>query len=375
MADELVRLSDAGTIRVLGLDDFAGGGGRVRRQDPTASSIQTPGLPVRFERAPGGSAGSTDGLLVSDLGMQGPHRESDNSDKTKPRYQRLWAAGRARYDGSFAQDMVSGLGAVNFGDRIINFGACMLLSVMPLIIVLSAFASHRIQDDIARHLGLGRQGARIVDGLFKASVTSFNLAVFIGLVLSLAGTIAVARSVQVMNERAFDYPPLARAQGWVRCLVWVLVISGVLIADGAIEKTLIHDAGHAVFGLVEFVLFTGFFWWSTHFLLGGRESWRRVLPAAIATGLFWIGLGVFAAFYFSSTIVSDSKTYGTIGVTFTLATWFIAIGAVLTLGAVTGAVWHKRTDRRATPTRTSDERRDGGDLSPQRPPHISPPVP
>jgi membrane protein len=249
---------------------------------------------------------------------------------------------RARYEGSFAQDLAKGLGAVDFGDRIIIFGACMLLSVLPLIIVLSAYASHQIEDDIARHLGLSAQGTRIVEGLFKASVTSFNLAISVSLLLSFFGTIAVARSVEVIYERAFDYPPLLRRQGWLRCLVWVVVISGVLIADGAIERALIDDVGHVVFGLVELVLFTLFFWWSTHFLLGGRESWRGVAPAAIATGLFWVGLGVFAAFYFSSTIVGDSKTYGTIGVTFTLVTWFIAIGAVLTLGAVVGAVWQKR---------------------------------
>lgn len=274
--------------------------------------------------------------------MREPNQRSDTSETTKPRDQKLRAAWRAWYEGSFARDLVRGLGAVDFGDRIIIFGACLLVSVLPLIIVLSAFASHRIQDDIARHLGLSTQGSRVVDGLFKASVTSFNLAIFVSLLLAFAGTIAVARSVEVIYERAFDYPPLARAQGWLRCLVWVLVISGVLMADGAIDKTLREDAGPVVFGVLEFVLFTLFFWWSIHFLLGGRESWRRVRPAAIATGLLWISLGVFAAFYFSSTIVDDSRTYGTIGVTFTLVTWFIAIGAVLTLGAVVGAVWQRR---------------------------------
>lgn len=292
--------------------------------------------------------------------MQDAHpdanQELDERETTRPRWQKLSAAWRARYEGSFAQDIVSGLGAVDFGDRIITFGACLLLSVMPLIIVLSAFASHRIQDDIARHLGLGAQGTRIVEGLFKASVTSFNLAVLVSLVVSFAGTVAVARSVQVMYERAFAFPPLARAQGWLRCVVWVVAISGLLIADGAIERTLIGDVGHAGFGLVELVPFTLFFWWSTHFLLGGRESWPRVLPAAIATGLFWVSLGVFAAFYFSSTLVSDSKTYGTIGATFTLATWFIAIGAVLTLGAVVGAAWQRRRAATAEPTTTSGER-------------------
>ncbi len=61
---------------------------------------------------------------------------------------------QSRYERSVAQELISALGDVDFGDRIIIFGASLLLSVLPLIIVLRDFAIHRIQDDIARHLGL-----------------------------------------------------------------------------------------------------------------------------------------------------------------------------------------------------------------------------
>ena len=82
-----------------------------------------------------------------------------------------------------------------------------------------------------------------------------------------------------------------------------------------------------------------------HFLLAGRVAWRTLLPSAIITGVFYGGLDVFSRFYFSSTIISDSKTYGTIGAIFSIMTWFIAIGAVIILGAVAGAVWEDRTNR------------------------------
>jgi membrane protein len=289
---------------------------------------------------------------MADLGQR-----SEIAETIAPRSQKLTETWRGRYEGSFAQDFVKGLGVVDFGDRILIFGACLLLSVLPLIIVLSAYASHRIEDDIATHLGLSAQGNRIVEGLFKASNTTFSLAVLIGLLLSLAGTIAVARSVEVIYERAFEQPPLGRGQGWLRCTLWVLVITAVVIGDTAVGKTLRDaPAGPLVLGVVEVVGFFLFFWWSIHFLLGGKESWRRVRPAAVATALFWIGLGVFAAFYFSTTIVDDSKTYGTIGVTFTLVTWFIAMGAVLTLGAVFGAVWEKRRSGRSNRSASTSRR-------------------
>ncbi|MBO0730994.1 MAG: YihY/virulence factor BrkB family protein [Acidimicrobiaceae bacterium] len=259
------------------------------------------------------------------------------------RYQKLAGTWRFRYEGSFAHDVVKGLGAVAFVDRIMSFGSTLLLTVFPLIIVLSAYTSHHIEEDIATHLGLSAQGGRVIEGLFRASDRSFHLAVLVSLLLSFAGTIAVARSVEVIYERTFEHSPLGRAQGWLRSTTWIVVVAAVAIGDGAIGKTLRDGpAGPLVLAVVEGAGFALFFWWSIHFLLGGRESWRRVFPAAVSTAILWIGLGLFAGFYFSTTIVADSKTYGTIGVTFTLVTWFIAMGAVVTLGALFGAVWQKR---------------------------------
>jgi membrane protein len=60
------------------------------------------------------------------------------------------------------------------------------------------------------------------------------------------------------------------------------------------------------------------------------------------TALFWLGLELFSTVYFSATIISDSRLYGTIGVVFSLLTWFIAIGAVVVLGAVGGATGNSR---------------------------------
>ncbi len=268
-----------------------------------------------------------------------------NQSKRAPATATKW---RQHYEGSAVQDLFRTLGAIEFGDRIILFGSALLLSVLPLIILLGALASSRVDDDIARHLGLGRQGSGILEGLFRTSNVSFNLGVFVSLVLSLAGTIAVARSVQVIYEGTFEQTHVRGAANLLRCSAWVAGLAGLLILDGEISGTLRNGpAGSLILGLVDFVLLTLFFWWSIHFLLAGRESWTRVAPAAVATALFWIGLGVFASFYLSSTLVSDSRVYGKIGVVFTLVTWFIAIGAVITLGAVAGVVWQGRRSRRA----------------------------
>ncbi len=151
----------------------------------------------------------------------------------------------------------------------------------------------------------------------------------------------------MIYERAFGLPPARGVWNLLRCFVWVAVLAGWFILDGTISGPLRNGpAGPVLLGVIDFVGLTLFFWWSIHFLLVGRESWKRARPSAFATAFFWIGLGVFASFYFSSTVISDSRLYGTIGVIFTLVTWFIAIGAVITLGAVAGVVWDRRPLRR-----------------------------
>lgn len=246
------------------------------------------------------------------------------------------------------QELVRGLAVADFGNRIVLFGAALLLSVLPMVILLSDFASTRVDDDIARHLGLNGQSSRVIEGLIRpAHGITFNLAIMISLLLSFIGTVAMASSVQAIYERVFGLGHTASARNLLRCVVWVACVAGLLIGDAAVSTPLGgRPAGTLVVGLVDFSAMTLFFWWSMHTLLAARVPWRRLLPAAVTTALFWVGLGVFASFYFAPTIVSDSRLYGTIGIVFTMVSWFIAIGAVITLGAVVGAVWQNRRDRR-----------------------------
>lgn len=247
------------------------------------------------------------------------------------------------YEGSAVEDLVRGLRDVEFGTWIILFGASFLLSVLPLIILLSGLANTRVDDDIATRLGLNREGAHIVDSLFTESHAGLNLGITVALLLSLAGTIAVARSVQRLYQQVFEQADIRGWRNALRCFVWAAVAAAEVYVDAVMSRPL-RDlfAGRVFLGLGNLVIVTAFFWWGLHFLLRGRVPWRRLFPAALVTGVFWVGLGAFASVYFSSTLVSDSHLYGPIGVAFTLATWFVAMGAVITLGAVFGHTYVRR---------------------------------
>ena len=245
---------------------------------------------------------------------------------------------RNRYEDSVVHELFRRLHALDFLNTIVLFGAAVLLSVLPFVIILSALANERVDDDIARHMGLSIAGARVVSTLFVSSARSFNSAVAISLLLGIAGTIAVASSVQTTYERVFRHDH-RRAQNLTRWLAWIIVLAGLAIFETVIHQPLRHGIARALLEIVHLGSATVFFWWTMHFLLGGREPWWRLFRPGLTTAIFWLGLGVFSSVYFSPAIVSDSKLYGTIGVVFSLMTWFIAMGAVIVLGAVVGDMW------------------------------------
>jgi membrane protein len=252
-------------------------------------------------------------------------------------------AWRRRYEGSAVQEFFGTLGALDFGNQVILFGSGLLLSVLPIVILLSAYATHRIDNDISHYMSLNQTGTAAVSTLFTSRQVSFNASVLIALLMSLAGTVAVAMSIQGVYEKVFDHEHVRGPRNVLRCFAWVVCGGALLSADDAIAKPLERLPGGLVLeGLETFVSLALFFWWTMHFLLCGRESWRRLRPAAVATAICWIGFGVFSSFYFSGSVVSDYQLYGSIGIVFDIVTWFIAAGAVITLGAAAGAVWERR---------------------------------
>jgi len=78
------------------------------------------------------------------------------------------------------------------------------------------------------------------------------------------------------------------------------------------------------------------------FLLAGRIPWRRLFPSAVATGLCWLGMVAVFSATFSGMVISSYDRYGPIGIVFDIMSYLLAIGVVITLGAVVGIVWHER---------------------------------
>ena len=267
--------------------------------------------------------------------------------RLQPLGQKAWVGAQDRYKGSLAQAFVMQLKAIDFTDQVMLLGAGLLVSLLPFLILLAAFASNHIDDDIALRLGLDQRAAGIMTHLLTSAPASLNVATATSLLFVAAGTLAVASSLQQIYEKVFRQDHLG-ARGLYRLLIWLVVLCLVVVFESLAGRPVRNiSAGAGLVELVTFAIWAPFFWWTMHFLLAGRVPWRRLLPSAILTGAFYVGLGVFSKFYFSSTIISDSKTYGTIGAVFGILTWFVAIGAVIILGAVGGVVWEDRKANRS----------------------------
>jgi hypothetical protein len=123
---------------------------------------------------------------------------------------RLVATAKARYEGSVAEDVVAQLKELDVADQVMLFGTGMLLSLLPLLILLSAFASERVDDDIALHLGLNNQAAGVTSHLFKTAPASLNAATALSLIFVAAGTVTVAFSAADLRK---GLPPGAPGLG------------------------------------------------------------------------------------------------------------------------------------------------------------------
>jgi membrane protein len=260
----------------------------------------------------------------------------------------LVTAARGRLAGSTAQIFARRLAALDFFQFIVVFGASLLLSALPFVILASSLANHQIDTDLSRHLGLDRQGAVIISQLFRSSPSHSAAGIVTSFIIAVAGTMAVASSLQAIYEQAFGQ----EHRGWrdaLRYLTWVGVLFGVLVAESVISNPVHAVLGPAGEFLVGYAGTAAFFWWTMYFLLASRVPGRLLVRSALLTALFWVGLQLFSTAYFSSEIVSDSRLYGTIGVVFSLLTWFIGIGAVVVLGTAAGATWEQRKGRLGPP--------------------------
>jgi membrane protein len=189
-------------------------------------------------------------------------------------------------------------------------------------------------------LGLNRQAAGDIGHLFASSHATVAGVTGVAWVFLVLSGYSLAASLQGLYHRVFGLDSRTTRDA-PRALIWLVLLVAWLFASG-LAGPRVRAGGPVEFAVVGLVVFTLFWWFTMWLLLAGRIPWRRLLPCAVATGVFWLGMEAVFAVIFSGMVTSDHNEYGPIGTVFALMSYLIAIGVVVILGAVTGLVWQKR---------------------------------
>jgi membrane protein len=226
------------------------------------------------------------------------------------------------------------------------FAAILFLCFVPFVIVLQSLAGRSGASGFMRRFGLSEQAASAVRQALTSPSGASGTISGLSWVFFILGGIAAAAAIQELYERVFE----VEGRGFrdtPRRVVWLAVAVGFSLLASWVQPWL-HDAGGTVLvAVVALAGATAFWWFSMWLLLAGKLPWRELFPSALATGVCWVGMVVVFRLTMSSTIISDYRKYGPIGVVFAVMSLLIAIGVVLMLGALVGLAWREPHEPRS----------------------------
>ncbi|MBB4981920.1 YhjD/YihY/BrkB family envelope integrity protein [Streptomyces nymphaeiformis] len=242
--------------------------------------------------------------------------------------------------GSWAEDLWRRLDAFDFLNQAMLLAATLLLCAVPFMLITSALAGRSAVSGLSLRLGLNGQAAADMGDLFTSGAATSAAVTGLSWVFFVLSGLAVAGSLQKLYQQMFQLRPRG-ARDRLRAVVWLAAVVG-WTALGTTAGTSFHQRAPVLWWIINVPAFIGFWWFTMWLLLAGRVAWRRLLPCAVATGSFWIGMLIVFHFVFSGMVTGYDEKYGPIGVVFALMSFFIAIGVVITLGAATGMMWQDR---------------------------------
>ena len=258
----------------------------------------------------------------------------------QPGLRRVTEWSKQKYAGSAPEYLWHRLDALDFMNQAMLLAATLLLCGAPFALVLTALAGVSAANDLAARLGLNQQASADVAHLFAPSATTAAYVTGLAWAFFILAGIAAAGEVQALYQRVFDLDPRG-VRDVPRKMIWLGLAVGWFFFNSWAGPW-VHHGGPVLLGIVGLVAFTGFWGFTIWFLMAGRISWQRVLPPAVVTGAFFVGMLAVFSVILSGMIISYTQKYGPIGTVFGLMAWLIACGVVIILGAAVGLVWQER---------------------------------
>jgi membrane protein len=266
---------------------------------------------------------------------------------------RTIAAGRAWWDKSLYGTGYRRVRELDLDTHALALCAQQVLCTAPLIVAMGAVLERTTGRGagyfMVRFFGLHGDSATDVTHLFgrtASSITTFEL------IFAMATAILFSTSVAAVQQRAFEMlwtvPRVIGVRSYFRQLSWAVMLglySSVMLLMGRLARQLDTHVGRPAMlavmvaqGVLTFV----YYWWSQHWLLGGRVTWRALLPGAIS-----VGVGTTILFRLTRVIMPGQiswqvHAYGLIGGVFVLSVWLMILSVVIFGGVLLGALLTER---------------------------------
>ncbi|WP_375479886.1 hypothetical protein [uncultured Jatrophihabitans sp.] len=277
---------------------------------------------------------------------------------TTPSRRRLLSAGRAWWDQSLYVTGYRRVRELDLDTHALALCAQQVLCTAPLIVAMSAvlqrFNGRGISLIMTHFFGLSGQSADEVARLFGRSSPSISTW---ALLFALATAVVFSTSVGAVQQRAFELiwtlPRVSGVRCYTRQLIWALglgVFTLAVLFAGRIGREInanVLNTGPWSSVILQGVLTFGFYWWSQHWLLGGRVGWWSLWPGAFGVGVGTTVLVRVSRYFVPAQIEWQARAYGLIGGVFVLSVWLMILSAVIFGGVLLGAlIVQRRMERR-----------------------------
>ncbi len=217
------------------------------------------------------------------------------------------------------------------------------LSVFPLLLVFAAILGFVLGGDPGlkeRILQTTESSFPLLSGYINSTLAGSNTALGVGLAGALWAGLGVTRATERAMNNIWDIPLAERPNLWwsrlrglgMLCVLGsTFLVSTALAGLGGVGGPLRIPADVAAFlgpvalNLVLFLL-------AFQILTNRHQTWRGLLPGAVAGAVGWSALQNLGAFYLRHEVAHASQLYGSLGMVVVLLAW-IYLGAQLTLYA------------------------------------------
>jgi membrane protein len=197
--------------------------------------------------------------------------------------------------------------------------------------------------------------ADAVQRLFGRSSPSISTP---ALVFAMITAVVFTTSVAAVQQRAFELiwtlPRVSGVRSYLRQLTWAFLLGAfslIMLGLGRLARSADVSVGRPLMLTVmvfQGVLTFGFYWWSQRWLLGGRVTWRALLPGAVAVAILTTVLFRLTRVIMPGQVAWQVHAYGLIGAVFVLSAWLMILSAVIFIGVLVGAVVTERRLSRAS---------------------------